>query len=139
MMEPRALFSAMTEPNTKWERCESVERPVSSKGSNESQVCLQGSLLVGVKRNPEREPDVPALRPILGSEFVVTLEIHVPRAVADLAEMAGLWSDRRDLRLEITEACARSAIAGELIVDIADDAHVPVGGGERNWEAAPSR
>src|SRR4029079_8001368 len=72
------------------------------------------------QRDGQGEPRVPAMGPVLRVEFVVALEVQVPLLFADLEEPPGLRSDPPDLRLEVAEGSAVAAVAGELVVDIAD-------------------
>jgi len=59
--------------------------------------------------------------PILRVEFVVALEVEVPLLFADLEKPPGLRSEAPNLRLEVAEGCAGAAVAGELVVGIADE------------------
>ena len=68
----------------------------------------------------QREPRIPAVRPVLRVEFLVALEVEVPLLFADLEEPTGLRSDPPDLRLEVAEDRAGTAVPGELVVDITD-------------------
>src|SRR5215468_7101201 len=80
-------------------------------------------LLFLCRRDHERGPHVPAVGPMRSVEFLVALEIDVALiVVADLEDMTDLRSDADDARFEATDPVATPAIAGELIVKVADEA-----------------
>src|SRR6185436_5107732 len=81
-----------------------------------------------LRANPEREPDVPAVRPVLGGKFAVTLQVQITlNIVGDGKEIADLRTNARDSRFEIAEPRPGTAIAADLLVQIADEADLNVG------------
>jgi hypothetical protein len=62
--------------------------------------------------------------PALRVELAISLEVHVPLLSADHEEVADLWTDAGNARLEITEDGARAAIAIHLVIEIFDEARV---------------
>jgi hypothetical protein len=75
------------------------------------------------RRERQCEPYVPAFRPVLVAELLVALQVGVA-----LISFPG-WKDVPDLRanpeharLERAEPCAGAAVAGELLIGVADEA-----------------
>src|SRR5262245_26119875 len=73
------------------------------------------------RRNRQGEPDVPAFGTVLRAELAVALHIEVSLHVADRKQESELRTDAEHARLEVAER-ARSAVAGELLIRIADQA-----------------
>src|SRR5262245_4132123 len=83
------------------------------------------------RRDHEGEPDVPAIRAVLSTEFLVALEVQIALKLgAERNDVADLRADAEHLRLEATDPVARSAVAGELLVGIADEAELQLLGDE---------
>src|SRR5579872_1354958 len=75
----------------------------------------------------ESYPGIPAGGPVFASEFPIRLEIEISlQLVAERKDVADLRADADDLRLEATDAIAGSAVAADLLVDIADEADLPL-------------
>src|SRR5262245_41917640 len=74
------------------------------------------------RRDRERHPGIPAMGAVLGLEFLIPLEQEHTRILAHREQEAKLRPDPDHLRLEIAEPRARSGIAGELVIEIADPA-----------------
>jgi hypothetical protein len=70
------------------------------------------------RRDRKRQPCVPPGRPVAGVEFAVSFEVHVALHPGDGEEIADLRADPDDARLERSELRARSAVAGQLVIDI---------------------
>src|SRR5437868_9934188 len=84
----------------------------------------------GFRRQGEGQPDIPAFRTVLGTEFIETFQIDIGLHLAGRDEIADLRPDAEDTRLEITERGAVTIIAGELLVVIAGDAGMDLLGQE---------
>src|SRR5215510_3569188 len=83
------------------------------------------------RRDREGEPDVPALRPVLGAEFLVALEVQIALKLgAERNDVADLRADAEHLRLEAADPVAGPAVAGELLVGVADEAELQLLGDE---------
>ncbi len=74
------------------------------------------------RRNHERDPGIPAGRPVLGTEFSIALKVEIALHVSDREDEAELRADAEDLGLEASDAVAGAAIATELFVHVADHA-----------------
>jgi len=61
---------------------------------------------------------------VVRGEFPVAAQIQVALGAADRKEPADLRSDGVRTRLEVTECGARAAVAGELLIEVADAALV---------------
>ena len=57
---------------------------------------------------------------MLGREFLVDLQVEIALQFSDRKQKAGLRTNTDDTRLEIAECRAGSAVAGELLIIIAD-------------------
>src|SRR5690349_725387 len=75
-------------------------------------------------RDRKSDPCVPAGGAVLVAELAVALEVDVALHVPDREQEADLRTDPEDARLEIAERRARAAVAGELLVGVADETHV---------------
>ena len=73
------------------------------------------------RRDHECDPGVPAVRPVLGGEFPVALEIEIALHVADREDEPDLRAEADDLRLEAADPIAVAAVAADLLVDVADE------------------
>src|SRR6185312_9290022 len=82
------------------------------------------------ERNCQRRKYRFALDAVLRPELPVAAQVEIGGLPADRECIAELRADRGDLRLEGPEPRARAAIGGELVVDVADDAQLPVRGQE---------
>src|SRR6476659_8519751 len=60
------------------------------------------------------------MRPVLGGEFPVTFNIDVGLHCAEWNDVAKLWPDAHDPGLETANPVARTTVAADLIVDIAN-------------------
>src|SRR6185369_14430860 len=81
--------------------------------------------------NGEREPRIPAIGPVLSSKFAVALKVQVSLPFfADRNDIADLWSNADHARLKAPDAIARAAVAGQLLVPIANKSDLPLLGQE---------
>src|SRR5262249_41152516 len=73
------------------------------------------------RRDHECDPGVPAVGPVLVGEFPVAFEIEITlRRGAQRNDEPELRAAAHDLRLEAADVIARTAVATDLLVDIAD-------------------
>ena len=82
------------------------------------------------RRDRQRESCVPAGGPVAGVEFAVPFQVHVALHAGDREQVADLRADPDDARLERPELRARSAVAGQLVIDVADRADLEACGEE---------
>src|SRR5262245_60422229 len=82
-------------------------------------------------RDGQGHPRVPALRPVLGLEFPVGLQVEIALGIfADREDVAELRPEAEHARLEAAEPVAQSAVARDLLEGIADDAELQLLGEE---------
>src|SRR5215469_11801871 len=81
-------------------------------------------------RDRKGKPHVPAVGPMGGIEFPVGLEIEIALQVAHRNDVADLRTDAQDAGLEAADPVAAAAVAGKLVVDVADEADLPLLGQE---------
>src|SRR5215468_10985049 len=74
-----------------------------------------------VLRNRKRHPGIPARGPVLGGEFLVSLDVEEALHGAYREDESDLRPDGRHLRLEAADVISRAAVAADLLVDIADE------------------
>src|SRR5882724_6896380 len=71
------------------------------------------------RRDGKGHPRIPAGWPVFRSELAVSLKIEIALHVADRKKEADLWTDANHLGLEAADTVAWTAVAAELLVDIA--------------------
>src|SRR6267142_5879850 len=75
------------------------------------------------RRDGKGHPRIPAGWPVFRSELAVSLEIEIALHVADRKQEPDLGADANHLGLEAADTVARTAVAAELLVDIAYEAN----------------
>src|SRR5580704_13341669 len=74
------------------------------------------------RRDRKRNPRIPAGRPIRPGEFSVGLQIEIALHAADRKYVTELRANAQNLRLEAADAIARTAVAADVLVGVADQA-----------------
>ena len=83
------------------------------------------------RRKHERDPCVPAVRPICVVEFLVAFEIEIALGGgADGNNETDLRPNANHARLEAADPIARPAVAADLVIDIADETDLKLLGQE---------
>src|SRR6267142_6721361 len=75
------------------------------------------------RRNGKGHPRIPTGWPVFRSKLSVSLEIEIALHVADRKKEPDLGTDANHLGLEATDTVAGTAVAAELLVDIAHEAN----------------
>src|SRR5215467_3360389 len=73
------------------------------------------------RRDREREPDVPAVRPVLGRELPVGFQVEISLQVPDGKEVADLRAKTDDARLKTADAVSGPAVTADLLIEVADN------------------
>ncbi len=73
-------------------------------------------------RNRERQPGIPARRPVGRIEFAVSFQVEIALHVSDREQESDLRTDADDARLESTQDRALSEVVGDLLVSISHKA-----------------
>src|SRR5215467_41028 len=73
------------------------------------------------RRDRKREPDVPAVRPVLGGELPVGFQVEISLQVPDGKEVADLRAKTDDARLKTADAVSGPAVTADLLIEVADN------------------
>src|SRR5439155_361361 len=91
-----------------------------SVGGAHSHSSRRGARRLLRRREHERDPGIPAIRPVCIVELPVALEVQIgPRRGADGNNEPDLRPDADHARLEASDAIAGAAVAADLIIDVA--------------------
>src|SRR5215469_9104633 len=73
------------------------------------------------RRDRKREPDVPAVGSILGSELPVGFQVEISLQVPDGKEVADLRAETDDARLKAANVISGPAVTAHFLIEVADN------------------
>src|SRR5229473_5743166 len=73
-------------------------------------------------RDRERQPGIPARRPVGGVEFAIPLHAHKCLVVTNRENMSKLRAEAEDARAEAAEHGRLAEVVGDLLIGITDEA-----------------
>src|SRR5262245_40540541 len=78
----------------------------------------------------ERQPEIPARRPILVGKFAIGFQVQISLQVSDRKNVANLRTNADHPRLEAADSIAGAAVAADLLVEVTHETDLPLLGQE---------